>query len=373
METIQLKNNKELNVFGQIGDIDPSAMAQMYEAMSQDYVVKGAVMPDCHKGYTLPIGAVVACEGVVVPSYVGYDIGCGVCAVKTNIKRTELHSLTDLHQALHDAIPVGTQTHKSAKRWDAPNRTKMADKIYKKRKGAVQLGTLGGGNHFLEVGYDQDDNVWISIHSGSRGCGHGIAEYYMGLASGDQSNSEGHFPFDVESENGKDYILDLNFALQYALKNRRAMMDAALNVLNRFSKVNSVKELKFINRNHNHAELKDGLWIHRKGATHAEAGMEGVIPGNMRDGVFIVCGLGNVDSLCSSSHGAGRVMGRYKAKKVLNVETFEKQMEGIVANVSKGTLDESPDAYKNIFDVMDAQVDLVEVMEYIKPLVSVKG
>lgn len=297
---------------------------------------------------------------------------CGMCSVKTNIHKDELNDLTQLHQDLHQAIPVGNNTHKEAKPWKFPPHTDVAEKIFNQRKAVFQLGTLGGGNHFLEVGYDEDGYVWITVHSGSRGLGHGIASNYMAVASGTDEAKEGHYPLHVDTQEGKDYIADLNFALEYALSNRKAMVKAALSVLSTHTGKKINEEL-FINRNHNHAELKDGLWIHRKGATHAEDGMMGVIPGNMRDGVFVVKGKGNTDSLCSSSHGAGRVLGRFKAKKTLDLGKFEKDMEGVVASVGKNTLDEAPDAYKNIFEVMEQQRDLVEVIAYVKPLVSVKG
>ncbi len=300
---------------------------------------------------------------------------CGMISVKTNLTREDLQGkdLNKLHQQLHQFIPVGNSTHTESQGWHlTPSHTQQAEEIYHNRKGDYQLGTLGGGNHFLEVGYDEEDSIWVTIHSGSRGVGHGIAEYYMKLASGSDKAEEGHHSFDVDSKEGKDYILDLNFALEFALDNRKTMMSTALSVLSDFVE-KYVNQEVFINRNHNHAELKAGLWIHRKGATHAEAGMLGVIPANMRDGVFIVEGKGAEESLCSSSHGAGRVLGRFKAKKVLNLEKFEKDMEGVVASVSKNTLDEAPDAYKDIFEVMRQQEDLVKVIAYVKPLVSVKG
>ena len=366
----QIIDGKECNIY--CDNADPVALEQMYETMKQPYTVAGAVMPDCHKGYTLCIGGVVSTKDVVVPSYIGFDLGCGMCSVKTNLTKQNLNNLEGLHQKLHQAIPVGTSIHKDSREWTKPNHTKLASKIYEIRNGSLQLGTLGGGNHFLELGYDEDDCVWITIHSGSRGVGHGIATEYMKIASKSDKAKEGHFALDVNTQEGKDYILDLNFALEYALDNRKAMIKTALDVLAQHLNV-KVKELLFINRNHNHAELKDGLWIHRKGATHAEEGMLGVIPGNMRDGVFIVKGKGCKESLYSSSHGAGRVMGRYKAKKELSVDKFQTDMTGIVANVSKNTLDEAPDAYKDIFEVMEQQEALVEVIAYVKPLLSIKG
>lgn len=364
-------SGKECNIY--CDNADPAALSQMFETMKQSYTVKGAVMPDCHKGYTLCIGGVVATKDVVVPSYVGFDIGCGLASVKTNLTKADLFDLEGLHEKLHQEIPVGNATHKESKSWKKPNHTELAARVYDKRKGSLQLGTLGGGNHFLEIGYDEEDTVWITVHSGSRGVGHGIATEYMKIASNSNEAKEGHYALPVDSDEGQAYILDQAFALEYALDNRKAMLKAALQTISKHLGGVKVKEELFINRNHNHAELKEGLWIHRKGATHAEKGMLGVIPGNMRDGVFIVEGKGSEDSLCSSSHGAGRVMGRYKAKKKLSLEKFESDMEGVVASVSKNTLDEAPDAYKDIFEVMEQQSDLVKVVAYIKPLVSVKG
>jgi tRNA-splicing ligase RtcB len=195
----------------------------------------------------------------------------------------------------------------------------------------------------------------------------------MKVASGSTKAKEGHYPLDVESEEGKSYINDMGWALNYALENRRLMMLnvrlAIEDVLQR--KVGNAAVL--INRNHNHAELRDGLWIHRKGATHAEAGMLGVIPGNMRDGSFIVRGKGNPDSLYSSSHGAGRVLGRKAAKAQLDVEAFREQMKGIVGMVGASTLDEAPGAYKDIYQVMSEQSDLVDIVVHVKPILNVKG
>lgn len=180
-------------------------------------------------------------------------------------------------------------------------------------------------------------------------------------------NPEGQHLFHIDSYEAKAYITDMNYCLEYALENRKKMVYKIVELLG------NPKELEFINRNHNHAELKDGLWIHRKGATHAEKDMMGVIPGNMRDGSFIVKGKGNPNSLYSSSHGAGRVLSRVQAQKTLSLEEFKNEMTKVVAKVDTETLDESPFAYKNIFEVMELQKDLVEVVDHIKPLVNIKG
>ncbi len=276
-------------------------------------------------------------------------------------------------------------------------------------------------NHFCEVSYDEEDNIWITIHSGSRHFGHSIATHHMKLAAIENTDKEryakefdeknldfkkhnpdkfeeakqefiyrrvrarlktsmeGHYGLDVNSPEGKNYIHDMNVALEYALENRKLMVKIVLKsihqVLNGYDKEYKpeLDNDKLINRNHNHAELKDGLWIHRKGATHAEEGMLGIIPGNMKDGSFIVKGTGNNDSMSSSSHGAGRVLSRKKAKAKLKLDEFKNTMGDVMANVSKSTLDESPMAYKDIFEVMANQKDLVEVIAHVKPIVNIKG
>jgi tRNA-splicing ligase RtcB len=246
--------------------------------------------------------------------------------------------------------------------------------IYNEKNGNLQLGTLGSGNHFIEIGVDEFNEIWIIIHSGSRGVGHGCAIYYMQLAHPNNKAGEGHYGFDVNSNEGKNYIKDLNFCLEYALLNRKIMLNLVDDAISDCGIQCYYDPKVLINRNHNHAETKDGKkWIHRKGATHAEKDMLGIIPGNMRDGSFIIKGLGNEDALCSSSHGAGRILGRKKAKKKLNLEEFSQTMEGIVANVSENTLDESPMAYKDIFKVMEFQKDLVKVLKHVKPILNVKG
>lgn len=365
---------KDIHFFANPEFIDMKALDQFYSAMKQPFSVKGALMPDVHAGYSLPIGAVVATEGTVVPAWVGYDIGCGMCAVPTTYMREGIEANAPaIFKAIYKGLPVGFNHHKADQEWNHERikRTAVMDAIFN-RNGLKQVGTLGGGNHFIELGYDQDDMVWIIVHSGSRGIGHSTATHYMKKASGDGKAREGHFGFSVNSQDGKDYITDLNFCLEFALENRRQILVNVWKAINPILK-GQLDWGAMINRNHNHAELKDGLWIHRKGATHAEEGMLGVVPGNMRDGSFIVRGRGNADSLCSSSHGAGRVMGRAEAKRRLDLGIFKEQMEGITANVTDATLDESPRAYKDIFEVMAQQKELVEVLYHVKPIINIKG
>ena len=358
--------------------VEGAALDQFYEAMKHDTVVQGALMADAHKGYALPIGAVVAMKDVIWPSAIGFDLGCGMCAMPTTFNKDSIVANCDnIYDKIYEHIPVGFNWNKKRVSFDTTKELEKKDvtpqfkKIYDER-GVLQIGTLGGGNHFIEIGYDETDRIWIIIHSGSRNLGHNVATHYMKMASGDGKAREGYYVLDFQGVDGANYVTDLNFALEFALLNRGEMMERVEKILKKISGGHGHWD-DLINRNHNHAELKDGLWVHRKGATHAEEGMDGVIPGNMRDGSFIVKGKGNPESLNSSSHGAGRVLGRRAAKESLKMEDFKKSMKGIKAKVETGTIDESPMAYKNIFDVMEQQKDLVEVMHHVKPIINIKG
>ena len=374
-------NTKDSYIFSE-NNIDPAAISQFYDIIKNDEIVAGALMPDAHKGYSLPIGGVVASKGLIFPSFVGYDIGCGMCAVPTTFQKNDIILNAErIRDKILCSIPVGFNHNEEPVFWqdyDHIPKTETVEDImnHKNGSGWRQLGTLGGGNHFIEIGSDDTDKVWVVIHSGSRGIGHAIATHYMKIAGGGKAR-EGYYGLDVESEDGKNYILDLNFGLEYALANRKMMMSKINTAMTSFC-VGSFEWDKLINRNHNHAELRNhpefgDVWVHRKGATHADEGMMGVIPGNMLDGSFIVKGKGNINSLWSSSHGAGRILGRKKAKEVLKLEDFEEVMEGILADVDEKRLDESPFAYKNIFTVMEEQKDLVEIVAHVKPIFNVKG
>lgn len=387
--------------------LEKEALEQFEKAMSLPCNVQGALMPDAHTGYTLPIGAVIKSKGVIFPSYVGYDIGCGVCAVKLDMTKNDLH-VEALKAKILETVPLGIAKHHTKQVYTPLPCTLVAQALYEE-VGQYQLGTLGGGNHFIELGTGKDAKVWIVIHSGSRGFGKKIAEYYMREAamesidqkvfekefeeanvlfktrnpkkfefakhtyvvrkieSASKAALESHVGFEIHTPKGKDYLLDMECALAFALANRKAMVQTIVSLMGH------PKELLFINRNHNHAELKEGYVIHRKGATHAEKEMLGVIPGNMRDGSFIVKGKGNPEALSSSSHGAGRVLSRTKALSCLDLEEFHADMKAVMTNHTSRMLDESPRAYKNIFDVMKLQENLVEVIDHIKPFLNIKG
>jgi len=369
-----LKIEKPCNIYAEV--IESGALDQFKDVMSKDWVLRGALMPDVHQGYTMPIGGVVQTLGMISPVFVGYDIGCGVCAQLTTFNKEEVFQLRyKLKEKLYNNIPVGQNHHNRPQIWKEYHtipKTDWYNKMFWEDKGLHQLGTLGSGNHFLEIAYDEKDRVWVTVHSGSRHIGHSTASYYIRLAHPQGTLAEGAYALDVTTQAGKDYILDLNASLAFALENRKQIVTATIATINQFVKGESAGEL--INRNHNHAESKDGIhWIHRKGATHAEEGMIGVIPGNMRDGSFIVMGKGNPDSLFSSSHGAGRVYSRKKAKTLFTVEEVELEMGDIAANINAGMLDESPGSYKNIFEVMELQKDLVEIIHHVKPIICIKG
>lgn len=356
-------------------NIDPKAMSQFYDALGMEFAVKGALMADAHAGYAMPIGGVIATEGVVVPAWVGYDIGCGMCAVPTTFDHKAIADAAPLiFSMMYEKIPVGFDSRETPLTWEGWQKHDMTPEMKKTyvNKGASQLGTLGGGNHFIEVGYDENDMVWIIVHSGSRNLGHQTATRYMKLASKSDKAKEWHYGLEVTSDVGKEYITDLAFSLEYALANREQIIIDAVNCISKHVAGRASWD-NLINRNHNHAELKDGLWIHRKGATHAEEGMMGVIPGNMRDGSFIVRGLGNPESLFSSSHGAGRVLGRRAANESLDIEEFKETMKGVTAKIDCNTLDESPMAYKSIFSVIEQQLDLITVLHHVKPIINIKG
>lgn len=366
---------KECKIYAEI--LEDTAIEQMVSAMAMPFVTRGALMPDAHAGYSLPIGAVVETEGMIMPAWVGYDIGCGMCAMRLDgIDPDDIKEHgQEILEEIYSTIPVGFNINDLHTPYYTIGLTEVGTLIAKEKNYRRALGSLGGGNHFIEIGVDENKEVWVVIHSGSRGVGHRIATHYMKLAHPESKAKEGHYGFHIDSQEGKDYAQDLAWALDFALANRKEMMrrviDAVTTVLDM-----SCYEMDWeglINRNHNHAEIKDGKVIHRKGATHAEEGMMGVIPGNMRDGSFIVVGKGNPDSLYSSSHGAGRVLGRKAAKRDLKLEDFQETMKGIAAKVDDDTLDESPFAYKNIFDVMDLQKELVNVVTHITPIVNIKG
>ena len=367
--------------------LDEKTLEQFDEATNQDFVIKSALMPDAHLGYVAPIGSVFLTKGYVVPAWVGYDIGCGMTAVriKTNILSDVKKNSKQIYKEVMNWIPMGRGKLIHPKR--VTEKTKIEFKkllekfqsgphdkeVYKfiKNKSLSHLGTLGSGNHFLEI-CENEKETWIVVHSGSRGVGYKVAQKYMKKVAKKDTGYEATFPIKITSKLGKEYLNVLNFGLDFALLNRKEMIYKTILAMEKVLG----KELDYeiwVNKNHNHAVPSGKNYIHRKGATPAKKNERGVIPANMRDGSFLVEGLGNPKFLHSSSHGAGRLLSRTAAKKEISMAQFKKSMKGIVGTIDEGTLDEAPAAYKNISEVMDAQKDSVKIIKHLKPIINMKG
>lgn len=354
-----MKVDDKLSTLLPLDMIEPEAQRQMWKAHAMSEVKKIVILPDVHAGYEIPIGSVVLLDDMIWPAAVGYDIGCGMC--HANIGEAEIDE--DLYQAIVNRIPTGFTQRASRTRLpeefkSVSGDTELTDKV--NEVATRQLGTLGGGNHFIEVGLNPARHVGITIHSGSRRAGYDIADYYM-----KKSNMK---PIPVDSDLGMAYLADMKWAEKYALANRNNMM---LTVQSLF---HNCEQMVYVNENHNHATVTPNGILHRKGATPAEKGKLGIIPANMRDGVFITEGLGNEDYLSSASHGAGRVMSRTKAKKTIPLEVVQDHMKGIQCPKLTSRLDEAPQAYKNIDVVLSHQDGVVvNVVDHFKPLIVVKG
>ena len=368
-------------------DLDDATLKQFDDCCKEDFVVKAALMPDAHLGYVAPIGAVLVAKDHVVPSWVGYDIGCGVSAAKlSGITVEEVKENRDaIFEKVKALVPMGKGkinskediTEETKKDFKELVRTFMQGPHDKnvlqfiQSKAIQHVGSLGDGNHFLELDYDNDD-VWVVVHSGSRGIGFKVAERYMKKSANKRENFEATYPLALSSELGKEYVNVLNFGLDFALLNRMEMIKKAVMALKAVFNKDITYEL-WVNKNHNHAIPYGEYYIHRKGATPAQKGERGVIPANMRDGNYLVEGKGCKEFIESSSHGAGRAHSRTGAKNMFTLEQFKKSMEGITGTVTEGTIDEAPMAYKDINAVMDAQKESVDVVKHLKPLINWKG
>jgi tRNA-splicing ligase RtcB (3'-phosphate/5'-hydroxy nucleic acid ligase) len=360
-----------------------------------------AIMPDCHTGYGMPIGGILATKGVVIPNAVGVDIGCGMCAVKTSIKVNEMDTdtLKKIMGRIREEIPVGFNHHKEAQdRNLMPNRKfKEAIKLLivnsEYDSALKQLGTLGGGNHFIEIQKDTEDNIWIMIHSGSRNLGYKVAKYYNDLAIALNKKWYSQIPKEwelaflpIDSDEGKDYLQEMQYCIDFALANRKLMMERIKDIFQKeHDKQRKVLHIavdfdEMTNIAHNYAQFENhftqNVMVHRKGATLVREGTIGIIPGSQGTKSYIVEGLGNPDSFMSCSHGAGRIMSRTKAKNELNLEEEIKKLneQGIIHGIrTTKDLDEASGAYKDINEVIDNQKDLVKVLVKLTPIAVIKG
>ncbi len=368
-------------------DCDEATLAQLRALASAPYVEHHvAAMADAHVGLGATIGSVFATRNALVPNAVGVDIGCGMCAVRTSLWARSL-SRADreaIVAAIYGRVPVGFDGHPRPQDWEGFAYESPVKKLNHviQTDGRTKLGTLGGGNHFIELQEDPEGRVWVMIHSGSRHAGLKIAEHYASIARAQNDQRAEPAGRDLEylpmdAQEGQDYLSDMRWALGYAFENRRRMMEAVLDLLGQMPVQEPFTHGELINIHHNYADREEHfgepLWVHRKGATLATGETVGIIPGSMGTNSYIVQGLGNPMSFTSSSHGAGRVMGRREAKRRLSLEEVRRSMEHVVAPLSHATLDEAPQAYKNIEDVMANQVDLVAPLVRLRPLAVVKG
>lgn len=365
-----------------------------------------AIMPDCHTGYGMPIGGVLATKNVVVPNAVGVDIGCGMCAVKTSLKKEQLDTdiLKRIMGEIRKVIPVGMVHHKEKQDFslmplcetpieytihnkDRINNMKIISEQFS--SALHQLGTLGGGNHFIEIQKDTDDMIWIMIHSGSRNLGFKVAKYYNEIAKemnkkfwSDVPLSYGLAFLPLDSKEGQDYMIEMQYCVDFALANRKLMMNRIKEVIC-FILHMKTDDLFFpedTNIAHNYASLEnhfgENVIVHRKGATLARKGIIGIIPGSQGSKSYIVKGLGNPESFMSCSHGAGRLMSRSKARATLDLGLEQKKLDdqGIIHSIRHSKdLDEASSAYKDINEVINNQKDLVEILVELTPLAVVKG
>lgn len=373
------------------GDVEPQALAQLKRTASLPCIFKHvAVMPDVHWGIGATVGSVVATEGAIIPAAVGVDIGCGMMAVKLPFTASDLpDSLTRLRSDIERVVPVGKAMHDEplldALHWgrvDGLHDLPFDDVSMALR----QLGTLGGGNHFIEVCLDTEQAVWIVLHSGSRGIGNKIGRYYIDRAKSLMTQwfirlEDPDLAYLAEgSDDWIGYMRDLEWAQSYAMKNRELMMSLVFGrVVNAI--LGGLSQTVFsemtINCHHNYAAREHhfgrDVIVTRKGAVRAQTGDFGIIPGSMGARTFIVRGKGHADSFCSCSHGAGRRLSRTEAAKQHTVDDLAAQTAGIECRKDAGVLDEIPSAYKPIDQVMANQSDLVEVVAELHQVLCVKG
>ncbi len=387
--------------------IEPNTLNQAIMTSKMPFIVPHlALMPDAHLGKGATVGSVIPTQGAIMPAAVGVDIGCGMIAVKTQFKEQDVFdivsgttkTLADLRHSIERSVPVsagGYNSRSSVSKTSSAQRRiteleELADavqlaffeRLSKNANWRYQLGTLGSGNHFIEVTIDENKDVWLFLHSGSRGIGNQIAQHHIKVAQEFCKKSfikleDPDLAYLVEgSVEFMQYIDDLNWAQRFALLNREEMMDRVIKDFAHFMG-HPVKESERINCHHNFTQkevhMGKDLWISRKGAISAQKGQLGLIPGSMGTASYVVEGKGCVPAFCSSPHGAGRVYSRGNAKRTFTLEDLDKAMVGIEYNRSEAFLDEIPGAYKDIDQVMIDAGDLVEIKHTFHQIVNVKG
>lgn len=370
--------------------IEESTVNQAQAISSMPFIYPHvAIMPDAHAGKGACVGAVIPTLGAIMPAAVGVDIGCGMIAVKTQWKRQEVEGdLSKLRHSIERGIPLSAGGYNKELTDSARQRTDYLESIAIKDYALfapnwkLQLGTLGSGNHFIEITIDQDEYIWLFLHSGSRGIGNKIASYHIKQA---QDICKRYFiqlpdpdcAYLVENTDlFDDYMADLAWAQEFALLNREEMMDRVIKDMSQFMG-ESVQEQERINCHHNYTVKRNvfgkNVWLSRKGAIDASVGTKGLIPGSMGTASYVVEGKGNEMSFHSAPHGAGRVYSRNDARKLFTLAHLEKAMEGIEYRKTDAFIDEIPSAYKDIDQIMIDAADLVEIKHTLRQIVNIKG
>lgn len=377
--------------------VEPAALEQLFNVASMPFIHKHvAVMPDVHLGKGATVGSVIPTVGAVIPAAVGVDIGCGMMAFETGLGAADLpDSLAELRLAIEEAVPVGNgpsgshlvskgaATRAYAQLWNRfasiKEKTKLADTT-----GPLQLGTLGGGNHFIEICLDESDGVWIMLHSGSRGIGNKIGSYFIERAKEDMRTHFINLPdrdlayLCEGTQHFDDYVEAVQWAQDYASQNRYIMLGAIVTAVSRTLDIPMITtgdaivqcHHNYISREHH---FNKNVWITRKGAVNASAGKLGIIPGAMGKKSYIVKGKGNAESFNSCSHGAGRAMSRTEAKRRFTTDDLRAQTAGVECRKDEDVVDEIPGAYKDLDLVMEAQKDLVDIVRTLRAVLTVKG
>jgi tRNA-splicing ligase RtcB len=380
-------NTVDIWCWAPLDEVESAALAQLRNVAGTPWVYHHvAAMPDVHLGKGATIGSVIATRGGIMPAAVGVDIGCGVLGLRLDITKAELPAnLGTLRSDIEAAVPVGFSMHADDRRarqsgpWDrwpliAPLVPGAADKVRR------QFGTLGGGNHFLELNVDPDEQIWILLHSGSRWVGNELSTHYTKLAYA-MPHNQGLPDRDLAAlldgtQEMDGFLLALDWAQQYAWESRLSMGEQTRQVVERIVG-REIDVLEAVHCHHNYAAVEthygESVYLTRKGAISARSGERGVIPGSMGTGSYVVEGLGNPGSFCSAAHGAGRRMGRKAAKRQFTLDDLAAQTSGIECRKDKGVLDEIPGAYKDIHAVMAQQADLARPLIHLRPILCVKG
>ena len=376
--------NDKAVLFAPPDSIEPEALKQIENTASLPFVFKHvAVMPDCHYGKGATIGTVLATTGAIIPAAVGVDIGCGMIAVKTPLRRDDIADTGAIRAAIERVIPMSAGKNNRSLTPSAHARVAQLEKLARRDYSGIDanwkmaLGTLGGGNHFIELATDESGTVWATLHSGSRGIGNKIGNLYIRKAQDLAKKNRVALPdrdlafLSEGTQEFEDYVRDLQWAQQFAKLNRDEMMDRVLAVLG-----NPPEQLR-INCHHNFSQPETHfgrtVWVTRKGAIEARRGMWAMIPGSMGTRSYVVSGLEHPMAFNSAPHGAGRRMSRTAARKRFTMGDLEQAMHGIEFRRSSVLLDEIPGAYKDIDEVMANAKDLVEIQYVLKQFVNVKG